>query len=291
MKKVFNGRITKYVLLLMGAALLIGIVAGSWADQRGERYAHLSFDDAIGIFEDLTTNRYDSIFENDLLKFCKDMHDEYGAVFSFYVFNKYSGFSISKCTDRYSKEFSDNSDWLKFGFHSYDGKGYGDTSAKTASQEYSGTIAELIRITGSQASIDRIPRLQFFSGNLESVLAMKACEYGITGLLSSDDDRMSYYLDETQNDALRASEVYVEPSSGLYMFPTDLRLEHIDNIEDALALLNPAGGNGKIHYLIVFTHEWAFTPEIEAKVSAVCRYALANGFQFGYPMNWIDNGA
>ena len=45
----------------------------------------------------------------------KDLHDSYGAVISFYVFyddGESDGFNLSKTTNKFTADFTDNSNWL-----------------------------------------------------------------------------------------------------------------------------------------------------------------------------------
>ena len=47
------------------------------------------------------------------------LHNKYGIVITFYVYYEdiESSFNLSKCTDKFKNEFSKNSDWMRFGFH------------------------------------------------------------------------------------------------------------------------------------------------------------------------------
>lgn len=81
-------------------------------------------DDVIWVFRDLTRQRPESIFEHPFLACLKKAHDLYGLKVQLNIFFKtdnYYGndeFSLVEMTDVYKKEWEDNADWLKFGFHS-----------------------------------------------------------------------------------------------------------------------------------------------------------------------------
>ena len=45
------------------------------------KFAHISIDDVINIFDDLKKNQYESIFENKFLSKLSDMHNKYGTKF------------------------------------------------------------------------------------------------------------------------------------------------------------------------------------------------------------------
>ena len=93
-------------------------------------YIHFSIDDSNDIFADLTAHSdyYDSIFQNQKLRYVKDLHDKYGIVVSFYVFYSWNVekgmFSLSECTNRFKDEFTENAGWLRFGFHAKDELAY-----------------------------------------------------------------------------------------------------------------------------------------------------------------------
>ena len=80
---------------------------------------NFSIDDCIEIFRDITINNYNSLFESDYFSFFKELHDKYNAKISLYSFVEYKGFNIKNTTDKFKKEFIDNSDWLKIGFHGF----------------------------------------------------------------------------------------------------------------------------------------------------------------------------
>ena len=81
-------------------------------------------DDVIWVFRDLTRQKPKSLFDNEYMKMLKRAHDEYGLKVQLNVFYRtcfwYGNdeFSLSDMTDSYKKEFEENSDWLKLGFHS-----------------------------------------------------------------------------------------------------------------------------------------------------------------------------
>lgn len=175
-----------------------------------KRFYHMSFDDVITCLQDITTNAstYESIFENDLFGWCKEMHDLYGTTFSMYVFYQNASSSptwtLEDCTDAFSGEFSANADWLRFGYHAYYQGTNATTREATAASDYSAAITQLVRITGSAKCIDRIPRLHEYSGTLTALKAMRDCDVGCVGFIASADydlttPRDSYYFDSDEN--------------------------------------------------------------------------------------------
>lgn len=259
----------------------------------GDKFVHISIDDVIDIFKDLTINqnKYSSIFENKTLKYLKSLNEEYGAVFSLYCFYEYNGHSLENTTDKFKQEFMQSKDWLKFGVHMLDETttNYANTSADKAQSDYNKIVNELIRITGSIECIDVVPRLQNFAGNLESMIAMRETDAGIKGLLSADDDRQSYYLSEEVNDFGKSNDRYYDEGNNIVFFATDLRLELIEDIEKSLKDIDTDEWIGRRDELIIFTHEnYLEQRKIKRKLDKICKYSLENGYVFDFPMNRLE---
>ena len=255
------------------------------------KFIHVSLDDFISAFEDISKNenKYSSIFDNNTFSYLKMLNDKYGAVISCYTYYESDDkkFNLSQCTDKFAKEFEENSDWLKFGFHTYNGsKNYEKTTSEEAKSDYDKVLSELLRITGSRKCIDTVVRLQNFAGNEDSIQAMINAENGIEGVLGADDKRRSYYLDDEKNSYLYTYDYYED--NNLEFFRTDLRMELIDDIDKSLAELN-TNELEKKDILIIFTHEWQLpNEEIKEKLEKCCEFAKNNGYKFDYPMNRIN---
>lgn len=216
---------------------------------------HVSIDDVIDLWKDLTIhdNEYRSIFCNKTLAYLYWLHNKYGVNFSLYCFYACPGFTLGQVSDKFKNEFIYHSTWLKFGFHSLDEKTYyGNSSSQKAKNDYNKTVQELIRITGSGQCIDRLIRLHGFTGNRNSIMAMKNTEYGIEGLLCSDDKRLNYYLDKKQNKLVLRYSNYYDNDMGLYFFKTNIRIEKCNiikwKIRKKCSLL-------KRKEFFIFTHE------------------------------------
>ena len=245
---------------------------------RNSRYINISFDDTINLFKDITqhSETYNSIFDNNTLKYVKELHELYGANFTFYcMYEDDDGFNLKEVTDKYSKEFKENSEWLKFGFHSLRGnKNYANTNANEAKNDYNLVINQLIRITGSKDCVERVVRLHNYAGNFSSIKAMNKTDNGIIGLLSADDNRNSYYLNKDKCTQLKVKGKIND--SDIVFLATDIRLENVKDIKSKL--------NNKDNELIVFTHEWLLNNKINReKLEEVCKFAINNGYSFDFP--------
>ena len=257
------------------------------------KFMHLSSDDVLTMFKDIVDNNRASIFDNTALKFLKRMHDTYGMVFSCYCFytNADNTFNLTMMPDTYKNEFIENADWLKFGVHYYkNGSGNFNTiDADTGLTYYQQIITELFRITGSFNSIDTAPRFHNYAGTLDVIQKIYNENLGITGLITTEDTRTSYYLDTTKNTYMQKHDNMVDYNNGIKFFSTDLRLENISNpkaeLESRLANIEYAS---RMKELVIFTHEpYLSQAGMQSKIEACCKFAVENGYSFDFPMNRI----
>ncbi len=213
---------------------------------------HFSIDDVSRSLYDLTKNekKYSSAFDQPFFRYLKELNDKYGVVVSLYCFYEQDGFALADCTDKFSKDFQENSSWLKFGYHAWTPKTT-FTSNIAGGGGYGMFVSEIARITGTTKSITSTVRLDYFKGSKDEIL-QSSCEFfgnGISALLCADSKtRSSYFLSEIQEEKLNAFEsVQVD---GLYFYETDFRFDDYKNYETLF--LENAGEE----QLIVFTHEW-----------------------------------
>ena len=207
---------------------------------------HFSIYDCIEIFRDITINNYNSLFESDYFSFFKELHDKYDAKISLYSFVEYKGFNIKNTTDKFKKEFIDNSDWLKIGFHGFnENSRYNDK--ENIKKDYKLFLKYIKRFAGNLNIIDNFVRLHYFSGNLENILKIK--KFGIKGLLTADDDRDNYYLKKNENIFLNKHNIYKDIKNEIFFIKTNLRIEKIENINETLKTIDINNN------IIMFTHE------------------------------------
>lgn len=254
--------------------------------QTNDIYAHFSLDDTIGIFKDLykNENKYDSIFENATLQYLLELHNIYGIKVSCYCWYEDEEFNLSLVSNQYAKEFQQNSDWLRFGFHAYDSatKYETDTDAEKILEDYNRTINELVRITGGESNIDNVVRLHYYAGTKKCIDNIKNTANGITGLLTADTEgRDSYYLSQTDSEYLYNNDKY--EFDDLLFINTDFRMENFENIEENLELYAEQNQN-KTQILEFFTHEWILKENyIKDNIEACCKYAIINNYSWHFP--------
>ena len=207
---------------------------------------NFSIDDCIEIFRDITINNYNSLFESDYFSFFKELHDKYNAKISLYSFVEYKGFNIKNTTDKFKKEFINNCNWLKIGFHGFnENSRYNDK--ENIKKDYKLFLKYIKRFAGSLNVIDNFIRLHYFSGNLENILKIK--KFGIKGLFTADDDRDNYYLKKNENIFLNKHNIYKDIKNEIFFIKTNLRIEKIENINETLKTIDINNN------IIMFTHE------------------------------------
>ena len=256
-------------------------------------YVHFSIDDCNGIFQDLTEKQdiYTSIFDNEILGFLKRMHDQYGIVFSLYVFYDWDlaepGFDLSMSTDKFREEFEANGDWLKFGYHASDAFFYQRNTPEEVTRYYNLTMRELKRIVGDRALYVFI-RLDRYPASDEVVQALQNTDNPVRGLLIADRadsaTRISYGLSEEERKQCYARDWYCDRNGMLYT-PTDIRLEAIDSDDEFYELVNEMYDQKA---LVIFSHEFEMDKEsVRYYCELLAQYVVEYGLKSDYPQNNI----
>lgn len=254
-------------------------------DSTNTKYCHFSIDDSISIFEDLTKNKnsYDSIFDQPIISFFKQLHEDYGIVVSFYVFYSWdlnqNGFDLSKSTDKYVREFEDNSDWIRFGFHAKDADAYENLTSEIEKEYYQKTIKELERIVGKKSIDSSFLRLDRYIADEKTIVELE--HLGVKGLLTAPDkNRVSYALTEYERELCYYSDWYVD-KYGMQYTPTDIQIENIENDSEFYESVNGLSNQPRIE---VFTHEWALEEKYVKKYLIWYSYAIkCNNIEFVFP--------
>ncbi len=256
------------------------------------RFMHISFDDTAASLLNLNDSKYNSLFEEPFFKWLKGLHDSYGAKFSLYVFAD----CLGDVTDRFAAEFTAASDWLKLGLHSPNNdSNYKSATYDFGKQEWNNFVANILRITGSEDCIDRIPRLHNFAGKKEAVLGMRDANCGALGFLAADDTRASYYLNAKQSNDLYKNDHITDHANGLVFLTTERRAE--DNAVYSSGLYKvlekrygDAANAVSMSSCIIFTHETTIYDAANGKfkgrqtrIEDACRFAYDNGIAFEYP--------
>lgn len=253
---------------------------------REEGFLHISFDDQISILEDLTNNVgvYSSVFENEFLSKLKTLHNEYGCVFTLNLFvnngtsEADTTFTLDNMTDAYLSEFVENSDWLKFAYHSkYTGTQSSTMTDLELKTNIDSAYVNIKRFAGSRAC-DKFIRFGYFNAN-KSAINYLVLTGSINGCLTADDDR-------TSNTGLTANEItfinkaheYYDVENDVKYYRTIKRFDNgsiIDEVRKQRAI-------SKTTPLVVFSHHLNTEDSYNALVE-VLEYASKVGIKHGYP--------
>lgn len=252
-----------------------------------KRMAHFSVDDAV-FWSDLITNQnvYESCFENAQLKMWKKLHDRYGVCVTLNCFCSDGTNSIADVPSKFASEFKKNADWLKFAFHAQDASTYYDSDKVDAiTASYETFVNGIVTMTGIVDSIDSVTRLGFYTGTLSNVKAIRDTNCGISGLLTSDDTRNSYYLSNEQNAYILAHNRYFDVDNQLLLLHTLPRLESVSGAVVQLALYDTAEWQNKDGILEFFTHENLMNAPMFHKVETYCIWCILKGADFDFACN------
>ena len=265
-------------------------------------YIHFSFDDVSCCFKNLVTNNYNNLFEEPFFNNLKELNELYDAKFSLYTYTNV----LKQVSDKYKEEFSASSDWLKVGFHS-SSSGFSLTNSNynDGKKFWEEFVLNVEIVCGSINSLDKMPRLEYFSGSYDVIQGMKDASNGALGFLSSDDNRLSYYFNKDVMEYLYKNDYLKDENNNLTFLSTDIRGDWFynfssnnqyitpikDNIYDELIYRNSEDEfENSIKSLIIFTHEWLVYDGININnkfsfVTNTCKFAYDYNLSFDYPQN------
>lgn len=259
------------------------------------KYYHFSFDDVHTCLEDITQNQntYNSIFENSLFSFCKELHDKFGTKVTLNCCFKDQDntWCLSSITDKFSNEFMKNCDWLKFSYHSYILNSPIDSRADTALQDYEETVSAICRITGSANCIDRMPRLEGYAGSKECLIKLRDAKCGCIGFLTAQDwdplaqsYRNSYYFDQILSSRMNKTDYLYDNETQLHFVKTSYMTVYGQTEQKCNEFLNSMEWQNYTRYVEIFIHENQLTEGMKEMINR-CIKSLYNSHR---PVNMMD---
>lgn len=249
---------------------------------------HFSIDDCNTIFKNITQKKYNSIFEEPLLAKLKTLHEQYGLKVCLYVFYSFNGFCIDSCSNNFTNEFKQNSDWLQLAPHAFD-----EQNISKQSISLNKMVECLANISGKQCITSTV-RLDKFQGTRQELEQTKILKSFLT---ADNPTRNSYYIGN--NKSLNENEFYADTLKTFYR--TDFRLDNPDEFKELFS------ENKCENCIVFFTHEWLLENpmrlnlysyikkqykinQIWDNLEYICIYAKANNYKFVTDLNGIDYG-
>ncbi len=269
-------------------------------------FMHISFDDVEKCFTNLKNNSYDSLYDEPFFAWLKSLHDTYGAKFSLYAYNN----ALTSVPNTYADEFLSAKDWLKIGLHAdSSSSNFASSTYEQGKTAWNTFVNNVVRITGSYLSVDRMPRLHTFAGSEEALKGMRDASYGAIGFLSADDARNSYYFDQDTTDYLYYNDHITDHENGLLFVATDLRADWFEGTSASNEYREPTKTSvyeelverytnveyaNSISSYIFFGHEWLIyngTTLDSGKqyFEDVCKFAQDYDIAFDYSQNKAFN--
>lgn len=271
----------KYILIsLIIIATLSSLVLIARFPAQSEsncKTAHISFDDIYEVLMDITENEniYESVFDNEFLKILKNMNEDYGAKFALYIYdsNPKNSFDVRKVSSKYREEFITNSNWLKFGYHSIEPTTSFDhlTSINEFKESFIRVNNEIKRFAGEE-SITTVLRLNYFRASPDKIEYL--FNQGVSGLLCSDDDRISYDLSKEQHEELKLEEKILY--NGMTYYNTDFRFDGKKFILYEMMKLRDN------EVLVLFAHEWALENNGLDRIETAIKWLSNNNYKFSF---------
>ena len=234
--------------------------------------AHISIDDCTKCFRNLYENNNDSIYQNTFFRTIKMLNKRYSFKVTLYCWSIKSGFEISQLNDRYRKEFEENSDWLKFGFHSSEKFNYlEDKHLGRKEKEFYKEVSDfndcIIHIAGKNSISSRL-RLHYYTATDNEIQFLN--EIGVKELLTSHDGRISYNLTKEQQELVDFNgSIKIEEQNYI---KSDLCIDGIKNKDEIMKYI----GRNRITF---FSHEEFFLRDI-LKWEEIIKLLKDNQFEF-----------
>jgi hypothetical protein len=130
-------------------------------DKQSFRRFNFYIDDNIFLFTDLAKERPRRAFDHFYLDGLKKIHDRHGLKVTLNCFyrNDHQDFELKEMPDTWKQEFIDQSDWLKFSFHSrseFPDRLYAEASAEEFGRDWDQVQNEIIRFAGESSYITPI---------------------------------------------------------------------------------------------------------------------------------------
>ena len=151
-----------------------------WDRKSFKRYSSY-IDDHIFVFTDLAKERPRHAFDHFYLARLKAIHDKYGfgVTLNCFFHNAHHEFLLKDMPDTWKSEFRDNSDWLRFSFHSYSefpDRPYCEASAEEFGRDWDMVQNEIVRFAGAECFT---PPMVIHWANIHPAVAQEMIRRGV----------------------------------------------------------------------------------------------------------------
>ncbi len=273
--------------------------------QKAIGFYRLSSDDNIIFLWDINKNKdkYRSIFDNQYLALYKKAHDLYGASVHLNIYYempkvhpKFSKereyFDLSMMTDKFKKEWQENSDWLKLNFHAKADKPdnpYIDADYSTVYEDCKKVQDEIIRFAGEEC-LSSETTLHWGKCTPEGVKAMR--KLGIKNLagyfvIVNGRPSVAYFYPKYLVEYLSRRDFWYDKDCDVLYCKTD-RVLNLHTAKEAIELLNILYDhqNGNKGFIELMIHEQYYYDDyashlydFEERVLEGCRWAAEKGYK------------
>lgn len=253
-------------------------------------------DDVIFTFEDIAKNseKYKSLFDNPYLGMFKELHELYNIKVHMHIYyqNSDGSFNLSMFPDKYKEEFSVNSYWLKFTFHSLandPASPYKYNSYERAYRDGKLVENEIRRFAGSEV-LSNVTSQHWADSDIYGTRAFRALGYRVLdGYFSFDNEGkpyVSYYLNEEQTRHIAKRDFWVDNKEDIIFVMDDIVIDTVplEKIGEALDKVkaNPTGHAFMyllIHEQYFYPFYEAYQPDYKKKLFAAVKWANDNGYR------------
>lgn len=240
-------------------------------------------DDNIRFFKEITDNHYKSIFDHPYLALYMRLHKKFGLKVQLNLFYKTEGFNLSCFSDRYKKEWQENSDWLKLSFHSdfENERPYEFSDYNEVYEDCNRVNEQIVRFAGVE-SLAKTTTVHYCLATQEGIKAIEDNKVlGLLGLFGSQEKpEVSYGLDAESAEKIRAGKIVKR--NEIHYAAIDVILNNFSKegiVEKLNGLLDRDGVRVMIHEQYFYKDYICYQPDFEEKLSATFDFLTKNGYK------------
>ena len=214
------------------------------------------------------------------------LHQEFDLKIQLNLFYRMETFDLSQMSDAYCEEWKENSDWLKFSFHSelenvrpYENVGYGEVYADCE------RVAKQIERFASREALAKTTTIHYCLLTEDGLRAVE--DVGVIGLLglfgTCENPRTSYGIEECKAERIRNGEIL--KIGNISFASIDIVLNCFEKksiIERLASMCDRDSIRVMIHEQYFYKDYLYYQPEFEEKLRSTFSYLCENGYQSSF---------